>query len=158
MTLPFSMPSILQALHLFLAVAVSAALIASSAVAGFDKDVAKTFCEAEWGNDFQMVVYCVNQQREGAEELDRLRQGLDDIMLERLAVCETEWRQDMQMQAYCLEQQISARQALPATTEGLPEDVAVIIQDFCAADWGTDFQMLYYCTEQQAKAWQQLNN
>ena len=138
--------------------ALSAALIASDAAAGFDRDAAKTFCEAEWGNDFQMVAYCVNQQRKGAEELDRLRPGLDDTMLERLSVCESEWRQDMQMQAYCLEQQISAREALPGAAEGLPEDVAVIIRDLCTADWGTNFQMLHYCTEQQVKAWRQLNN
>ena len=147
--------------RLFLATVLSAglaALFATSAIAEFDKDAAKTFCEAEWGNDFQMVAYCVDQQREGAEELDRLRPGLDDTMLERLAVCEAEWRQDMQMQAYCLEQQISAREALPAATEGLPEDAAAIIRDLCAADWGTDFRMLHYCTEQQATAWRRLNN
>ena len=138
--------------------ALSAALIASAAAAGFDRDAAKTFCEAEWGNDFQMVAYCVNQQREGAEELDRLRPGLDDTMLERLSVCESEWRQNKEMQTWCLEQQISAREALPGAIEGLPKDVAAIIRVLCAADWGTDFQMLHYCSEQQAKAWRQLNN
>ncbi|MDE0306728.1 MAG: hypothetical protein OXI87_17905 [Albidovulum sp.] len=135
-----------------------AALIASAAAAGFDKDAAKTFYEAEWRNDFQMVAYCANRQREGAEELDRLRPGLDDTMLERLAVCESEWKGDMRMQAYCLEQQMSARETLPAATEGLPEDATAIIRDLCAADWGTDFRMLHYCSERQAKAWKQLNN
>lgn len=76
-----------------------------------------------------MVAYCVNRQCEGAEELNRLRPDLDDIMLEHLAVCESEW-----MQAYCLEQQMSARETLPAAAEGLPEDAAVTIRDLCAAD------------------------
>ena len=58
-------------------------LFVTRAIPGFDKDAAKTFCEVEWGNDFQMVAYCVDQQREGAEELERFRPGLDETMLER---------------------------------------------------------------------------
>lgn len=135
-----------------------AVLGVTRAIAGFDKDAAKAFCEAEWGNDFRMVAYCVDRQWEGAERLERLRKGLDETMLERLAVCEIEWKQDMRMQAYCLEQQISARKDLSYATDKLPEDVAKIIREECAADWGTDFRMLLYCTEQQAKAWAKLNN
>lgn len=142
----------------FLTAVLLTVIYASAAIAGFDRDAAKTFCESEWENDFRMIAYCVNQQRKGAQELDRLRPDLDDAMLERLAVCESEWRQDMQMQAYCLGQQMSAREALPAEFEGLPENVAGIIRDLCTADWGTDFRMLRYCTKQQAKAWKQLNN
>ena len=141
-----------------LIVAALTALFATCALAEFDADAAKAFCETEWENDFQMVAFCVDQQRAGAETLDRLYPDLDDIMSERLAVSEDEWGQDMKMRAFCLEQQISARAALPATSAELPEDIAGIIRDLCTADWGTDFQMLVFCTEQQVAAWRQLNN
>ncbi len=39
--------------RLFLAAALSTALIASAAAAGFDRDAAKKSCEAEWGMIFE---------------------------------------------------------------------------------------------------------
>ncbi|KQI68169.1 hypothetical protein AN189_12305 [Loktanella sp. 3ANDIMAR09] len=59
--------------------------LSPAAALAFPADTAKQKCEAEWAGDFEMQAYCMDQQRQGWQEVEQQRAGLDNAMSASLA-------------------------------------------------------------------------
>jgi hypothetical protein len=134
------------------------ALCAGPALAQVDDDSIVARCDAEWGDDFQMVAFCRDQQRTagsrwvlivGSAEKDTPA----DSIVRR---CLGEWGDDYQMLVFCHDQQQTALQGLATQPDDIPDDVFGTIFSRCEADWGDDFQMIAFCRDQQMAAWRSL--
>lgn len=64
-------------------------------------------CEEKWKDDFQMRVYCEEQQREAMDEINRRVMTSPQQQNIRIG-CENKWGGDFQMRNYCEEQQLEA--------------------------------------------------
>ena len=124
----------------------------------FNEGTAKANCEAEWGDDYSMVAYCVDQQRPSGSQLDRLRADLEPEFVTSDEMCREDWGEDLAMVLYCLEEQISAYGRIPSVFTDVPEDVRDRVMGRCEGDWGSDYSMVAYCASEQVKAWKSLNN
>ena len=134
------------------------ALCAGPALAQVDDDSIVARCDAEWGNDFQMVAFCRDQQRTAGSRWVSIVDGVTpdtpaDSIVKR---CLGEWGDDYQMLVFCHDQQQTALQTLATKPDDIPEGVFETIVNRCDADWGDDFQMVNFCRNQQVTAWRSL--
>jgi hypothetical protein len=115
-------------------------------------------CDAEWGDDFQMVAFCREQQRNAGSRWEAIVEGAspETTAGSIVARCMGEWDDDYQMLVFCHDQQQTALQSLANEPADVPGDVLEAISARCAGDWGDDFQMLAFCRDQQISAWRSL--
>lgn len=134
------------------------ALSAGPVFAQVDDESIVARCDAEWGDDFQMVAFCRDQQRTaGGTWVSIVDSATPDTPAESIVQrCLNEWGDDYQMLVFCHDQQHAARQSLDIKPDDIPDDVFGTIVSRCEADWGDDFQMLKFCRDQQVTAWRSL--
>jgi len=68
--------------------------------------IIRSHCSSEWGTDYRMVEYCVNQQTEAHSKLQRIPNN------SMKSQCESEWGTDYRMIEYCYQTQAGAKQRL----------------------------------------------
>ncbi|MCC1481066.1 hypothetical protein [Roseibaca sp. Y0-43] len=115
-------------------------------------------CDAEWGNDFQMVAFCREQQRTAGSRWVAIVESasLETPTASIVARCMGEWGDDYQMLVFCHDQQQTALQSLESEPDDVPGEVMNSILRRCTADWDDDYQMLVFCRDQQVTAWRSL--
>lgn len=124
----------------------------------YDEAAVRARCDAEWGNDFRMVKFCLNQQRAAGVAVDAFDAAAAPGSPDRTILdgCTVEWGTDYRMIRFCIDQQVAARGALTRSDTGIPGDVADVIRRQCDAEWGNDFRMVKFCVDQQTSAWRAL--
>jgi len=134
------------------------ALCAGPALAQVDDESIVARCDAEWGDDFQMVAFCRDQQRTAGNRWVSIVGSAEPGTPAASIVqrCLGEWGDDYQMLAFCHDQKQIALHALATQPEDIPDDVFGAIVRRCEADWGDDFQLLQFCRNQQVTAWRSL--
>lgn len=95
-------------------------------------------CRSEWGADYDMVLYCVENQRRAKREIG----AFSGPIRQR---CEREWSDDYEMAMDCIRTQTEARSNLTRK----PDDP---IARHCRDEWGADFEMVEYCDNNQRSA------
>ena len=80
--------------------------------------VIRKYCKAQWTNDYQMQLYCVNKQKEAVRKLKKgIPSGFPYHVFGKIrSKCGQEWREDYEMREYCEKQQMKAYRSL----RGLP--------------------------------------
>ena len=128
------------------------------AISEINDELIVNMCNDKWGNDFEMVAYCRDQQRAAGKNwisfLDSAEPGSQAEAI--IKNCVSKWNSDYEMLAYCYEQQETALQSLSIAPENVPSDIFDIISSKCNGEWGNDFEMVAYCRDQQVKAWKAL--
>jgi hypothetical protein len=126
----------------------------------YNADVVKAECSTEWGDDFSMVKYCMENRKEGQRKFATMVANASEapIMVEAFARCRSEWGEQWDMVAYCGSQQIKGALSLETHVDGLPPEISSKIIDSCSQQWGVDFSMVAYCTKNQSEAWRSINN
>ena len=134
------------------------ALCAGPAFAQVDDQSIVARCDAEWGDDFQMVAFCRNQQRTaGNSWVSIVNSVIPNTPAESIVRrCEREWDNDYQMLVFCHDQQQAALQSLAIKPDDVPEGIFERIVNRCDSEWGDDFQMVSFCRNQQLTAWRSL--
>lgn len=134
------------------------ALIAGPALSQVDDEAIMARCNAEWGDDFQMVAFCRDQQRTAGGRWVSIVDSLTpDTPAESIVKrCLGEWGDDYQMLVFCHDQQQTALQTLSTKPDDIPEDVFEAIVKRCEADWSDNFQMVAFCRNQQVTSWRSL--
>lgn len=126
-------------------------------------------CQEKWGHNYEMILYCIKNQREAKKAIDNTIK--DDISI----FCEKKWGNNFEMVEYCIKNQRDAKQKINSESsksgrsleelnrcrkilaEGLKfseiEDKALDKKDYCAA-WKACseqveliFNYQIYCTE-----------
>lgn len=132
--------------------------IATSASAQtYNADAVKAACSDEWGAEFDMVKYCMDQRAEGFDTYIALKSAAPDMFAISFANCETEWGTEWEMVAYCAKSERDSAAQISSATQGLPDDIANIITSNCTREWANEFTMIAYCSKQQAAAWRSVN-
>ncbi len=126
----------------------------------YDADSVTAECNSEWGTDFQMVKYCIDQRAAGHVEYVEIvsRVSSSEELTKAMGNCENEWGHQWDMVAYCGNQQLQGYAQVSQLMNELPADLANTIVGGCLIDWGVDFSMVSYCAKNQYAAWQSLNN
>ncbi len=126
----------------------------------YDPEKVKSECSTEWGNDFQMVKYCIDQRASGHKEFGDIvaRVTSSTDLGKAMGNCESEWGNQWDMVAYCGNQQLQGAASVAQLIKELPSDLANTIVGGCTNDWGVDFSMIAYCAKNQYAAWKSLNN
>ncbi len=125
----------------------------------YNEATVKARCSAEWGTEYDMVAYCMDQSKAGHQEFANTVQhtlALPSIQA-ALGKCKTEWKDEWDMVNYCANQQIAAASQIMSLTDGLPYDVGIEITQRCRTEWGTEFDMVAYCMTQRIAAWRKIN-
>lgn len=133
-------------------------IVPNVAIAEVDDELIVNKCNDEWGDDFEMVAYCREQQRAAGKTwvsiLDAAEPGSATETI--IQNCVSEWSADYEMLVYCHEQQDKALKSLAVAPDGVPDDVFDTISSKCESEWGDDFEMIKYCQDQQVTAWKSL--
>ena len=89
-------------------------LIAANACFAFEKVMVREECEAKWGDDYSMQLYCVEEQTTAGKQVDKIYQGNSTGTTESniLAKCQDKWPKDYSMVIYCYDEQLAAFKAL----------------------------------------------
>lgn len=145
---------------LVVAVLVPASVSAAEKVDKIGETI-KANCKAKWGDDYQMIKYCIDTQMKNRKAVVA-EEKVDKLGEASKANCKAKWVDDYQMINYCIKTQKENRQA----TWGLIEKFGKESEEYkiinrCAAKWpgqtgGFDFQMVVYCSNQQITAYQSL--
>jgi hypothetical protein len=140
-------------------VAVLTWMLLGSLALAFDKSQARAHCDKKWGDDFEMVSYCLDNQVEAGNALDILMsQNPSGTKGGRvIAACNEKWSKDYEMIHYCATNQFDAVDWLD---EYAPSDVPPAVRGTivanCDEEWEEDYEMVKYCIENQTKAWRKL--
>lgn len=68
-------------------------------------------CAKQWPDNFQMRVFCEEQQTDALAKLTARQMGVGDLATIR-ATCEKQWGENYQMRNFCEEQQLEALRKL----------------------------------------------
>lgn len=76
--------------------------------------IIKTYCEAQWANDYRMQAHCIDKQRDAVEQLrSQTRAGVpDEIFLRIRKKARQEWPNDFEMRLHTENQQLEAYRKL----------------------------------------------
>ena len=135
-------------------------LAQQGAAQSLDRSAAKAHCTAEWGTDYEMVNYCMEQLAEGNIVFNRYMKKAEtdaEILLGPFATCRSKWGIEWDMIAYCAEQQVNGYLKLFEATDTLPDNISETIKIQCLRKWAPEYDMVGYCAEKQATAWRRLN-
>jgi len=127
----------------------------------YNETAAKDRCEKNWGTDFTMVEFCLNEDKSAFFQFAARGEDLTDrsrLFYEPFNFCRREWGLDWSMVEFCAGEQVAAWDALQITIQSIPEDIGRSIQFRCAADWDPNITMIDFCAEEQAKSWRALND
>ncbi|MCD6533991.1 MAG: hypothetical protein J7L25_07945, partial [Deltaproteobacteria bacterium] len=101
-------------------------------------DEIKEMCQEKWGNNYEMVNYCIKNQRNSKKEVS----GYSGTIRNN---CERKWGSNYEMVLYCIKNQRAAKRS----TDNEPEDE---ISRFCRKKWGSNYEMVNHCTKNQRAA------
>lgn len=127
-------------------------------LAEFDDSAIVSMCNAEWGDNFEMVAYCRKQQRAAGKAwvsiLNTVEPGSPTESI--VQGCIAEWEDNYEMLVYCHDQQKTAFESLADTPDSIPNEIYEKIVKMCNIEWSNNFEMVLYCREQQIKSWKSL--
>lgn len=95
-------------------------------------------CQEKWGNNYEMVNYCIKNQRNAKREVS----GYSGTIRNN---CENKWGSNYEMVLHCIKNQRAAKRAI----DNDPEDE---ISRFCRKKWGSNYEMVNHCTKNQRAA------
>ena len=144
-------------LGLCLVVAVAGNVSAADRHDGYQgaEQIIRQKCEGEWPGDFNMMKYCIDQQRLALQKLRQRASGRTPGNI--MDKCANEWPLDFNMREYCIGQQVEALRALESQVPaGIPENILRQIRQKCSGEWPGDYNMQKYCEDQQVGAYRDL--
>lgn len=128
----------------------------------YDGDIVQAECSAEWGTEYDMVKFCMDQRRDGFAVYQLTIAGLSASLRESFSatalLCEREWQQEWDMTEHCMRENMQAAASIPNIIANLPEDVGTGIVRGCMGEWGDELTMVAYCMTQRAEGWRAINN
>lgn len=130
-----------QAINMIMRVkSIGAALVIGLALqsGGTHADEIDAQCGEKWGNDADMVAYCVDEQRTAKLEISAYSGEIRSS-------CEAKWVKDYEMTLHCIDSQSTAKTNLSAS----PNDE---ILKACELKWNTDYEMIKHCDDSQRGA------
>lgn len=101
------------------------------------RGVIESDCKKKWGTNYEMVEYCIKNQRQAVNNLSRHSGPI-------LQECGRKWGTNYEMVEYCTKNQQQAQRNLSRLS-------GPILQE-CRKKWGTNYEMVEYCTKNQTEA------
>jgi len=127
------------------------------------------YCANEWPSDYRMQNHCIEQQREGQNELFRVAKSIGLVdgntvsaspsggEQERIVnKCMSEWRRarfdtyDYRMVVHCIDQQLESLAKISGRKEMGEAETGIAA--YCADEWPSDYRMREHCEKQQREA------
>lgn len=136
-------------------------LIATAALAGtptYNADMVKAACSAEWGTEYEMVSFCIDENRAGYNEFVLILEAQGASLSKSFAACQREWKHQWNMVTFCANENIEAAQELEGGISDLPPQIVTEIKSDCAREWGTEIPMVAFCVSERADGWRSINN
>lgn len=136
-------------------VTVAATAIAAEPV--YDAEHVKAACLVEWGSEYEMVAFCINERNAGYDKYIRILASADPALAKTFARCQSEWQQEWEMVAYCASEEVNSYRHLATMLGDLPANIAKEIKAGCTREWGVEFTMVVYCANERANGWRSIN-
>jgi len=134
-------------------------LISCIASAGGEvTSIIKKHCANEWGKDYSMVEYCVNNEIEAFNKIVDYNNLIKDSPLQ-LALrdkCAAKY-DSFRMRNYCIEKEDKALQEVIEIHKSHKGTISFNILETCGNKWGDDYSMIMYCHEKNLKSYNKLN-
>lgn len=125
------------------------------------ENIIKNHCENKWSDDLDMKNYCIKNQYEALEKLNKGKPyevAIDDFKIIR-ANCASKWATDFGMRVHCEKSQFEGIQSINL---GKPNDIDsedyLVIKNNCKNKWVVDFSMQSYCLSKEYSAIRELRS
>lgn len=125
-----------------------------------DAERIKARCEADWGTDYEMINFCVQDAKESFQRFSariETNEAIYGFYDDSFDMCIRQWGQEWDMVDFCAAEQIAAWERIDLVFHGIPKDIRLVIQSQCYLQWDPDLPMLVFCSEENANAWRRLN-
>ena len=110
------------------------------------KEIVTENAKKEWGNDYEMVEYTIENQMSAYDWLVKKTEYIDILIYAK-----NEWNHDYEMIKYEYENQVAAYKWIQKQTEHLD------ILETAKAKWGNNYEMVKYEYEKQVQSYENTN-
>lgn len=154
----FSMPG-LSGHAITFSIAVAAGFFGATAVhAGnqFDKQAVKSECSQQWGTEYDMVKFCIEERNAGFATYILLKNESPEMILPSFERCEQSWQNEWDMVAFCAREQVDAVKNTYQLLQTVPQEIGNEVVTRCIGEWPNEWDMVDYCATNRIKAWRDL--
>lgn len=143
--------------HIIAFAIMGAAASAHAQEIALDADAIKTACSAEWGTEFEMVKFCMDERASAFQKYSKILESANDAIRPSLTHCQNNWGEEWDMVLFCANEQATSMAGLPGTVAGLPDEIGTQILQSCTVEWGVEFDMVSFCATERANGWRAIN-